>query len=121
MDGMSSFADVRDRFESGPFRVGWHKAYQIACDAGRSELITVTGLPSDLAQRLLLCPACDLNAAIDAAADVLPADADVCVMPHAGATCPVLEGADDRQRVPGRADSGGVNGSAGAHSQAETT
>jgi nickel-dependent lactate racemase len=89
MAGMTSYDAVFERFEREGFRVGPHKAFQIARDAARAQVFLVSHMPPDLVRRLLLTPAGSLEAAIALARDSLPPRARVGVMPWANATIPV--------------------------------
>lgn len=90
VSGCRSQADVLDRFAREGFRVGPHKAYQIARDAARVTLRLVSDMPPDLARALLLPLAADLQSAVDAALAPLPDSARIAVMPRANATIPLL-------------------------------
>ncbi|MCY4107261.1 MAG: nickel-dependent lactate racemase [Chloroflexi bacterium] len=78
--------EVLQRFHEQPFRVGPHKAFQIAREATRMRVIWVTQLPADLCRRGLLETAPSLQSAIDRIARQLPASPRVGVMPLANDT-----------------------------------
>ncbi len=88
--GMSSHQAVLERFQREGFRIGPHKAFQIARDAAPRRLLMVTQMPSELAQNLLLpyCPS--LEAALKTALQDLPPSARIGIMPWANATIPTL-------------------------------
>jgi len=87
---MASHEAVLDRFAREAFRLGPHKAFQIARDATRARVIFVSDMPGDRVRRLLLTPAADLQAAVDMALDDLPPGARIGVLPAANSTVPVL-------------------------------
>jgi nickel-dependent lactate racemase len=88
MVGVNSLAEVFEKFESGGFRVGPHKAFQIARDASRVRVLLVSQMSPAFVRSLLLTPANDLAAAIDTGLDELPPGGRVGVMPRASTTIP---------------------------------
>jgi hypothetical protein len=88
--GVHSFADVFARFKGEGFRIGPHKAYQIARDASRTRTLLLSEMPPDFVRFLLLTPIDDLQAAVSGAVAGLPPGARVGVMPIANATIPML-------------------------------
>jgi lactate racemase len=88
--GMTSHEAVLERFQHEGFRIGPHKAFQIARDAAPRRLLMVTQMPTELAQKLLLAPCPSLEAALQTALDGLAPNARVGVMPWANATIPTL-------------------------------
>jgi nickel-dependent lactate racemase len=89
MAGMTSYHAVFERFEREGFRVGPHKAFQIARDAARAQVFLVSEMRPDLVQRLLLMPAGSLEEAIALVRNSLLPRARVGVMPWANATIPM--------------------------------
>lgn len=89
--GMPSHAAVMDRFAQDPFRLGPHKAFQIARDALRVRLQLVSEMDPAFVRTLLLDPAPSAQAAVDAALAELPPDARIGILPSANATIPVLK------------------------------
>ncbi|MBC8508522.1 MAG: nickel-dependent lactate racemase [Anaerolineales bacterium] len=88
MIGMTSHEEVIRRIEREGFRIGPHKAFQIARDALKFRLMIYSDLRKNLAQRLLLNPVDDLQTALDSAlADLQPGDR-IAFMPHAASTIP---------------------------------
>jgi hypothetical protein len=75
-------------FEAEGFRIGPHKAYQIARDASQFHLLFFSEMDVALARQLLLNPVEDLQTAVDAALVDLPPDECVGVLPHAASTIP---------------------------------
>jgi len=90
MEGVTSYQAVFERFEREGFRIGPHKAFQIARDAARVRVLLVSQMPSDFVQRLLLIPAGSLEEAIAVVRDSLPPRARVGVMPWSNATIPAI-------------------------------
>jgi hypothetical protein len=97
---MTSYQAVLARYRREGYRIGPHKAFQIARDASRVRLMTVSDMPADFARRLLLNPVgsrtgMSSQAQLDAAlAQVLldsPANVRIGVMPWANATIPAQE------------------------------
>ncbi len=88
---IQSHDDVLLHFAREGFRVGRHKAFQVARDAARVRTTLVSDLHDDFVRSLLLHPQSDLQRAIDRALEELPSDGRIGVMPAANATIPVLD------------------------------
>jgi len=99
MEGMPSHAAVMERFQREGFRVGPHKAFQIARDALRVRVLWVSEMSPDFVRRLLLMPCHHLDEALSLARGALSPSARVGVMPAANSTIPTkrpyLEQAND--------------------------
>ncbi len=91
MQDKHSYAQVLSAFASEGFRVGPHKAYQIARDASTVRLSLLSEMPAELAQRLLFESIADWQAAIDAAVAELGPDEPLAILPHASSTIPFVE------------------------------
>jgi nickel-dependent lactate racemase len=89
MEGVSSYEEVFARFTKEGFRVGPHKAFQIARDASWARTYLISDMSPDRVERLLLYPAASVDAALAAALPELPAGGRVGVIPYATATIPV--------------------------------
>jgi nickel-dependent lactate racemase len=90
MVGKQSYAEVLQSFEAEGFRIGPHKAYQIARDASRLRLLLCSEMYEAQAQALLLNPVHDLQSAVDMAlADLQPGER-IGVLPHASSTIPYM-------------------------------
>lgn len=89
--GMASHQAVLERFQREGFRIGPHKAFQIARDAAPRRLLMVTQMPPELLQRLLLTSCASLEAALATALQggFTPASR-IGVMPWANATIPTI-------------------------------
>ncbi len=91
MVGMTSHQAVLERFAREEFRLGPHKAFQIARDAIRlREVLLVTEMPPEQVRHALLTPAASLDEAVARALSALGPGARVAIMPAANATVPVL-------------------------------
>ncbi len=88
--GFGSHEQVLERYAAEGYRIGPHKAWQIARDATRVRLMFVSDLPRELSQRLLLNPFPTVQDAINQALAGLAPGARIGVMPFANATIPVL-------------------------------
>jgi len=87
---LSSSREVLERFREEGFRVGPHKAFQIARDAVEREVYLVSEMSPEFVSRLLLTPVSSLEEAILRAGATLTADSRIAVMPYANATMPEL-------------------------------
>jgi nickel-dependent lactate racemase len=91
VSGKRSLREVIDAFSTEGFRIGAHKAFQLARDAERARLIVCSDMPPELARRLLLDPAVDFQTAIDLALPHLGPSDRIAVLPHAASTIPFLD------------------------------
>ncbi len=91
MQGMASYEQVFERFRQEGFRVGPHKAYQIARDASTVQLRLLSEMAADFARFLLFDPLDDWQAAVDAAVAALPPGERIAILPHASATIPYIK------------------------------
>jgi nickel-dependent lactate racemase len=88
--GPRSHTGVIAQFQREGFRIGPHKAFQIARDAVQVNLRWLSDMEPDLAALLLLNPISDLQSAVDAALAELGPAARVGILPLANATIPAL-------------------------------
>lgn len=91
MQGMNSHQQVMQRFQESGFRVGAHKAYQIARDATQINLLFFSEMPPDFARALLLNPVQDIQQAIRSTLATLSPDASIGIMPRAASTIPFIK------------------------------
>jgi nickel-dependent lactate racemase len=91
MKGVRSYEEVFARFEREGFRVGPHKAFQIARDAARVRVFLVSDMLSDFVRSLLLTPVDSINGALVIALADLPEDGRVGIMPRASSTIPYIQ------------------------------
>jgi lactate racemase len=87
---MPSHPAVLERFQREGFRIGPHKAFQIARDAAPRRVLMVTQMSPDLVKKLLLAPFPTLEAALATALLGLPSTPRIGIMPWANATIPTL-------------------------------
>jgi nickel-dependent lactate racemase len=90
MEGVHSIAEVFSRFQQEGFRVGPHKAFQIARDADRVNVFLVSDLSPEFTRRMLLTPASSVEEAFSLARKDLPPTPRGAVMPQATSTIPYL-------------------------------
>jgi lactate racemase len=86
--GKKSFTEVIEQFQADGFRIGPHKAYQIARDASQARLMFCSEINETQARALLLNPVKDLQTAINIALADLEHGERVGVLPHAASTIP---------------------------------
>lgn len=91
MQGKKSYGEVIYQFRAEGFRIGPHKAFQIARDACKMRLLFCSEMDEHLARALLLNPARDLQSAIDLAVLDLQPGERIGVLPHASSTIPYLK------------------------------
>jgi nickel-dependent lactate racemase len=91
MPGKTSYEDIFQQFSAEGFRIGPHKAYQIARDASKVRFMFFSELDINLARALLLNPVRDLQAALDSALAELQPGNRIGVLPHASSTIPYVE------------------------------
>jgi nickel-dependent lactate racemase len=88
---LQSFEQVFEQVEKDGFRVGPHKAWQIARDASRVRVLLHSDMQPEFVRRLLLTPIPDLQTALDSLLADLPLESRIGIMPHANQTIPILE------------------------------
>jgi nickel-dependent lactate racemase len=91
MLGKRTYEDVFRQFSTEGFRIGPHKAYQIARDASKVSFMFYSEMDVDFSKVLLLNPVTDLQAALDTALDKLGSGEHVGFLPHASSTIPYVE------------------------------
>ncbi len=97
--GIASHQAVLERFQSEGFRIGPHKAFQIARDAAPRRVLLVTQMPPELVQKLLLTPCASLQAALEITLQGLKPAARIGILPWANATIPTIS-PDNRSIEP---------------------
>ncbi len=90
MQDKHSHAQVLQQFSAEGFRIGPHKAFQIARDASRVKMMFCSEMNEKLSHKLLLNPVSELQTAIDLAIAAMKPGELVGVMPHASSTIPFL-------------------------------
>ena len=91
MPGKNSHKEIIAQFSAESFRLGPHKAYQIARDAVNTTFFSYTELNKAQAKALLLNPIDDFQLGIDKALSKLNSGERVGILPHASSTIPYLE------------------------------
>jgi nickel-dependent lactate racemase len=89
--GKRSRQEVIDAYFAEGFRVGPHKAYQLARDTEQARLLVCSDMSHELSRRLLLDPADDFEAAVSSALVDLAPGERIAVLPHAASTIPYLD------------------------------
>ncbi len=91
MQDKLSYQEILDRFAKEGFRIGPHKAYQIARDASQVNLLWFSELDYEFARRLLLNPVRDFQKTVIEATRSLKPGSQIGLMPRAASTIPYLE------------------------------
>ena len=86
-----SYSEILEVFSTEGFRIGPHKAFQIARDGSNFHLIFYTSMDRKLADQLLLNPVDDLQMTVDAALAGLRPGERIGVLPHAASTIPYYQ------------------------------
>lgn len=93
MVGISTTAEVFEKSRAMGFRVGPHKAFQVARDAARVKIVLLSAIPYDLVARLLMVPAGSMEEAVQTALLLLspapPEKLRIAILPHATNTIPI--------------------------------
>jgi nickel-dependent lactate racemase len=89
MEGVQSYEEVFTRFQREDFRVGPHKAYQIARDATRVRVFLISSMSPDLVRSLLLTPMTSIQEALAVALADMGTGVRVGIMPRASSTIPL--------------------------------
>ena len=88
MAGKSSYAEVIEQYRLEGFRIGPHKAYQIARDASKFRLMFFSEMDKNHMEALLLNPVRDFQTAVESALAGLQPGERIGVLPHAASTIP---------------------------------
>jgi lactate racemase len=97
LSDIKNLEEVFAKFRREGFRVGPHKAFQIAREAGRVNLILVSDLPDELARKFFFMPFAGMPQALETALAALPQMARIAVMPSATHTIPYNPGGSQRE------------------------
>ena len=93
MTGVTSPKAVIEKFSREGFRVGPHKAFQVAREAARVHIILVSEMPASQVEGLLMTPALSIETALSQGFHLLstvdPEQRRVAVLPRATNTVPV--------------------------------
>ena len=90
MQGINSIDDVFQKMDSEGFKVGPHKAFQIARVASRVKIIMISDLPDDFVRKCFISPARTLEKAVELAKQFVYPVERIAIMPRATNTIPNL-------------------------------
>jgi nickel-dependent lactate racemase len=91
MAAAKSHQKILDEFWNQEFKVGPHKAWQIARDSVRVRVILISEMDPKLAELLRFETAKDVDTALARILPQLPPEASIAIMPNASSTIPILE------------------------------
>ncbi len=98
MEGIASFEEVYTRFREMGFKVGPHKAFQVARIAGKARIVLLSQMSASLVKKLLMTPADNLPEAVVTAQALLGMQPGqpiwAAVLPRATNTIPVSGSGD---------------------------
>lgn len=90
MQDVTSCEEVFAKFEREGFKIGPHKAFQIARIASKKHILLISELPPALVRGWLMTPQVDSRSAIQSAMQIQPHIAKIAIMPRATNTIPRL-------------------------------
>ena len=90
MQGINSIDDVFQKMDREGFKVGPHKAFQIARVASRVKIIMISDLPDDFVRKCFISPARTLEKAVELAKQFVYPVERIAIMPRATNTIPNL-------------------------------
>jgi nickel-dependent lactate racemase len=91
MQDIYTFPEVFDKFKREGFRVGPHKAFQVAREGVRIQIVLVSEMDDELVSKLLLTPADSLQQALGKIQGGLSSASHIAVMPRATNTIPIIK------------------------------
>lgn len=86
MSQLHSVDEIFEYFRTQPFKVGPHKALQVARILRRNPVTFVSSIPDDLVKRLLMSPGGPLQTAVDNILFGLEPHSRIAILPHATTT-----------------------------------
>lgn len=89
-----SFQQVFNDFKAEGFRIGPHKAFQIARDASKVRLLFYSDMAPEFVRQLLMTPVESLQKALEIALADLPGNPRIGIMPNAASTIPFIVQSD---------------------------
>jgi lactate racemase len=90
MQDIHTFPEVFEKFKREGFRVGPHKAFQVAREGMRIQIVLVSEMDASLVSKLLLTPAKNLSEAFAKVQGGLSPASQIAVMPRATNTIPII-------------------------------
>ncbi len=90
MEGTLNYPEALEKFMRDPFRIGPHKAYQVARLLEKMEFYIISTLSPALAEKLHLKCSSNLQAIINLVSTQLAAGAKIAILPNAINTIPIL-------------------------------
>ncbi len=90
MQDIRTFPEVFEKFKREGFRVGPHKAFQVAREGVRIQIMLVSDMDAGLVSKLLLTPANDLKEAFAKVQGGISPATQIAVMPRATNTIPII-------------------------------
>ncbi len=90
MQDIHAFPEVFEKFKREGFRVGPHKAFQVAREGIRIQIVLVSDMDAGLVSKLLLTPANDLKEAFAKVQGGMSPATQIAVMPRATNTIPII-------------------------------
>jgi lactate racemase len=88
MQGLTSVQEVFSKFAQVGFKVGPHKAFQVARLLSQYKIMLVSNIPAPKVRDLLMTPAGSAQEALEIATADRPASCNIAVVPHATTTLP---------------------------------
>ncbi len=92
VEDVSGYEEVFRKFKQLGFRVGPHKAFQIAREAARIHLMLLSEIPPQRVQKFLLQPVPTLQEGFHEALSLFAEQPRIALMPYATNTIPIIQG-----------------------------
>lgn len=86
-----NYQDVIDAFEKEVFRVGPHKAYQLALQLRDHPIFLVSGMDAQNVENMFISPAKSIEEAISLSIDLILENPKIAILPYATHTMPIIE------------------------------
>ncbi|WP_299030458.1 nickel-dependent lactate racemase [uncultured Thermanaerothrix sp.] len=91
LEGVSNYQQALEKFERTGFRLGPHKAFQIARQVARNSILLVSEMPRSLVEKCLLTYAPDLETALEIAYNIVGTNPRIAILPYATHTLPISQ------------------------------
>lgn len=92
MDGMKDYEQVIEKFSGDTFKVGPHKAYQVARILEKHRVYLFSSIEAMLVKKLLLSPLDSPDSVADLIHKLIPDGSRIAVLPYATACMPTMQG-----------------------------